>query len=148
MAPSIKVREIGYGSADYEEAVRLRDRVLRRPLGLSFSPDELAKEGGSRHFAAFEAGRLVGCLILVPLAPSELKMRQVAVSPEAQGRGVGTLLIAAAEEFGAQNGFEWMKLSARETAVPFYLGLGYELVGEAYIEVTIPHRAMQKRLGQ
>ena len=39
-----------------------------------------------------------------------------------------------------------MTLHARDTAIPFYKKLGYECVGEPFVEVTILHQAMQKRL--
>jgi predicted GNAT family N-acyltransferase len=39
-----------------------------------------------------------------------------------------------------------MVLNARDTAIPFYLHLGYELVGEPFVEVGIPHRKMRKAL--
>jgi len=39
-----------------------------------------------------------------------------------------------------------MVLHAREAAIPFYLRLGYELEGEPFTEVGIPHRRMVKLL--
>jgi predicted GNAT family N-acyltransferase len=39
-----------------------------------------------------------------------------------------------------------MTLHARSTAVPFYAKLGYECVGDEFIEVTIPHWEMRKAL--
>ena len=37
-----RIARIEYGSADYAQALALRDLVLRRPLGLQFSAEELA----------------------------------------------------------------------------------------------------------
>ena len=39
-----------------------------------------------------------------------------------------------------------MVLNARTSAVPFYERLGYETRGEPFVEVTVPHLAMAKRL--
>jgi len=39
-----------------------------------------------------------------------------------------------------------MLLHARETAVSFYTELGYEVFGEPFVEVTVPHRKMRKTL--
>lgn len=146
MTDPIEVRQIAFDSIEYQQAVRLRTAVLRKPLGLGFSPEELARENTSFHFAAFENGALVGCLILAPVSQSELKMRQVAVAPERQGLGIGGRLVQTAEAFASARGYEWLRLSARDGAVQFYLTRGYKLIGEPYIEVTILHRAMQKRL--
>lgn len=35
---------------------------------------------------------------------------------------------------------------AREYAADFYLKLGYEITGDRFTEVGIPHRFMEKRL--
>jgi len=39
-----------------------------------------------------------------------------------------------------------MILSARDTAIPFYERLKYNVEGEPFEEVTIPHRLMAKNL--
>jgi GNAT superfamily N-acetyltransferase len=73
-------------------------------------------------------------------------MRQVAVLPPLQGGGIGGALVRFAESFAVSHGIVRFELSARETAVPFYLNLGYEMVGEPYEEVTLPHRSLVKNL--
>ena len=120
---------------------------MRRPLGLDFTPEQLAAEYADIHLAAFaDVGRLIGYLCLTPLNKEEVKMRQVAVAPEWQGKGVGKKLVAASEEMAKHLNFKKMTLHARETAVPFYLRLGYQTVGEQFEEVTIPHFKMEKKL--
>jgi ribosomal protein S18 acetylase RimI-like enzyme len=134
-----------HGSKVYDDAVRLRKAVLRGPLGLTFQPEELAREVSEIHVGAFEGDRLVASLTLTPLG-QYVKMRQVAVSPELQGLGLGRGLVLFSEEHAREMGFKTMTLHARETAVSFYTRLGYELVGDSFIEVTIPHREMRKTL--
>ena len=109
--------------------------------------EQLAAEYDQRHLVATAAsGAIVGYLNLTPLDAQTVKMRQVAVSPEAQGQGIGTALVRFSEALAAQQGFHEMVLHARETAVPFYLRLGYEQVGERFEEVGIPHFKMRKQL--
>lgn len=134
-----------FDSALYRQAVELRRRVLRLPLGLDFTPEDLAPDREQFHFVATDGGQVVGCLVMVPHG-NETKMRQVAVEPDLQGRGIGKAMVAHTEVWAAQEGYESIVLHAREGAVPFYLGLGYELEGEPFEEVTIPHRRMRKRL--
>ena len=138
--------EILYGSAAYEASVALRDAVLRRPLGLGFSHDELDRERTDHHLACHVGGELVGCLILVPKAGGEIKMRQVAVAPHARGRGFGRALVRFAEDFARERSFTVMTLHARESAVAFYERLGYERAGERFEEVSVPHWRMRKAL--
>jgi predicted GNAT family N-acyltransferase len=139
-------RLVAHGSPEYEETVALRDDILRRPLGLVFTPEQLGAESKDMHLACYRDGTLVGCLILTPVDPATVKMRQVAIAEELQGKGVGRALVERSEEVAREQGFETMVLSARETAVPFYERLGYDRIGERFEEVTIPHWKMMKRL--
>jgi len=146
VSAAVLIRQIKFGSDEYGSEVQLRYENLRKPLGLEFSREELDKEQDFFHFGAFDGAELIGCLVLVPLSQTEINMRQVAVIPDRQGQGIGKRLVQAAEEYAREKGFEWMKLHARETAVPFYLSLGYEIYSDPFFEVTIPHRSMRKRL--
>ena len=140
------VSQVDHQSPAYRECVALRLAVLRTPLGLSFTEEELARESSDVHLACHEGGKLIGCLVIVPLGEGVIKMRQVAVSPELQGQGIGRLLVEAAEGIARSRGFIRMTLHARTTAVPFYERLGYEKVGEEFEEVTVPHWEMLKSL--
>lgn len=141
---TIEIIEIQHGSPEYALEVTLRNKILRQPLGLHFSHDELAKECTDIHLGAFSGTVLIGCLLLRRLDEHTIKMRQVAVDDSVQGRGVGRLLVAAGEERARALGFTAIELSARETAVAFYLKLGYEVCGGPFTEVTLPHRKMRK----
>src|SRR6185437_2287260 len=135
------------GSKEYKDAVDLRYRVLRIPLGLEFDPAVLALEYNDHHLCAYsDDNQLLGCLLMSPYKNGSVKMRQFAVEPEFQGKGIGKSLISFAEQWAVQNHFTRIELHARLTAVPFYLKLGYETEGEEFIEVTIPHRFMWKVL--
>ncbi len=130
----------------YDRVVALRRQVLRTPLGLDFTAEELATEANDIHLAACKDETPVACLLLTHVSAEEVKMRQVAVAPEWQGEGVGSLLVAFSERVAREAGYGLMTLHARETAVPFYLKAGYECLGEPFEEVTLPHRKMHKWL--
>lgn len=143
----IQIVKIEFGTPEYDEAVQLRYEVLRKPLGLVYTPEQLAAEYSDHHLAAFTAaGALVGYLNLTPVDDQTIKMRQVAVAPGLQGRGIGNALVAASEDLARRLGFHSMVLHARETAVPFYLKVGYAVAGDRFEEVTIPHFKMEKEL--
>ncbi len=144
---ALSIHQIEFGTPEYDDAVRLRHDVLRRPLGLAFTPEQLATEYAQVHLAAYdEAGRLVGYLNLTPLDDGTVQMRQVAVAPDQQGRGVGTELVHYSEWLAQQLGFQRIILHARQPAVSFYERLNYLVVGVPFEEVTIPHRHMEKNL--
>ena len=142
-----KFKQIPIATPEYEDALVLREAVLRTPLGLPFSPDDLADEGRCAHLAGFDdAGRLVAILLLKPLNAHTVKMRQVAVKPESQGCGIGAKLVAFAEAFARERAYKTMIAHARGTAVEFYRRLGYATSGEPFIETTIPHLLVTKSL--
>jgi ribosomal protein S18 acetylase RimI-like enzyme len=140
------ISQIAYGTPAYDATLDLRYKILREPLGLTFSKEDLAREHADFHIACHEDDEPVACLVLTPLSTTDVKMRQVAVAQHAQRRGIGRALSQFAEDFARQRGFSRITLHARDTAVAFYEKLGYELVGEPFEEVTIPHQEMQKQL--
>ncbi len=144
MKANIICSQIEFSSPEFAKALQIRTEVLRKPLGLVFATDELKKEVGYFHFVAEVSGQIVGTLMLVPLSTSKLKMRQVAVLKSHQGVGVGQALVERAEKFARENSYREIELHARDTAVPFYLKLGYEIFGENFHEVGILHSAMKK----
>ena len=142
----MKIKEAEFGGDLQRKSVVLRDRLLRKPLGLVFTQEELANENNQIHLVACEKEEMIGVLLLVPLNKQEIKMRQVAVSTKLQGRGVGKKMVAYAEELGRQRGFNKMVLHARKEPVKFYQKLGYKVIGEQFEEVGIPHFKMEKEI--
>ena len=47
-----QIQTVLHGSLEYQAAVELRRRVLRRPLGLDFTEEELRAEEDQVHFVA------------------------------------------------------------------------------------------------
>lgn len=139
-------REVQHGTDEYKQMITLRDEILRKPLLLTFSTEELAKEKDSFHLGCWDSGMLVACLVLKPVGGRQIRMRQLAVSQHLQGRGFGTRLVKYSESFAKQHGYHEIVLHARESAIEFYEKLGYQKRGEQFIEVTIPHYQMWKIL--
>lgn len=137
---------IAHNSPEYDKTIQLRYHILREPLGLQFTPEQLDVEADHIHLAGYVGDQLAACLVLVPESHGNIKMRQVAVDTRWQGQGLGKQLIRFAEEWSAARGFTLMHCHARETAVPFYLSMGYVIRGERFEEVTIPHFYMEKYL--
>ena len=137
--------EIPFGSTLYDQSIALRDEILRKPLGLEFTTEDLSKEFEQHHFVYLDdCFDVKGVLVLVPKESNMIKMRQVAVENGLQGKGIGTELVRFSEEFCIKKGYNQVYLHAREHAVEFYLKLGYEIIGEPFTEVNIPHRKMIK----
>lgn len=142
----IDIREIKYQTEDYNQELKLRDQVLRKPLGLSLYDENLKAEKDDFHIGAYTNDHLIGVLILTKQNEKEIKMRQVAVSEQWRSIKVGTALVRYAEHYAKNEGYEIVLLHARKTAREFYMKLGYESVGEEFLEINIPHYCMRKSL--
>jgi predicted N-acetyltransferase YhbS len=140
------LKQIDYGSPEYEKMLRLRYDLLRKPLGLSFDPKELEKEKEDVLIGAFEDDRLLGCCLLTRIDPKTIRLRQMAVPNNLQGKGIGRALMIFAENIARDMGYYTVMMHARVTATGFYEKLGYVKRDGQFIEITIPHVVMEKKL--
>jgi len=140
---SLICRQLEFDSPEYDASLRLREDVLRKPLGMKLRLQDQRGEQTQLHFGAFEDGKLIGVIILVPEDKPNAKLRQMAIAPAQQGKGVGALLLKQVHAFAKANGYSTLTLNARETARAFYAQNGYAPFGEPFTEVGIPHIAMR-----
>lgn len=143
---AINIREVKYGSDEYKKILELRTEILRKPLGLALSNEDVVTESLEFHIAAFEGDEVVGCVLLRPVDKSVIKLRQMAVSSRKQGIGLGAKLVIFAEELACSRGFKKVETHARMVAYGFYKKLGYQSAGEEFIEVTVATIKMTKEI--
>jgi GNAT superfamily N-acetyltransferase len=122
----------------------LRYNILRKPLNLEFTAQELLKDKDDTLIAYFDSEEIVGCVILKKLSNSSCKFRQMAVAATHQNKGIGKKIIEFAESIAGEQAISCIELNARETAVEFYQKLSYKIVGEAFDEVGLKHYRMEK----
>ena len=143
----LNLQFIDFATPAFDEALALRDSILRKPLNLVFETVDIEKEWDSYHLACYSAQNdMLGCLTLKPQEEATIKMRQVAVKEDTQNAGIGTALVNESERFAREIGFEKIVLHARKEAVPFYRKLGYKTQGKQFEEVGILHSKMYKNL--
>lgn len=142
----MQFRIIPHNTKQYGELVALRMDVLRRPLGLTFTAEQLAGEHNDIHVGAYENDQVVGCCVLTHYEAGILQLRQMAVSDAVQSKGIGRKLLVFAEEVAREKGYQILMMHARKVAIGFYEKCGYTIYGDEFIEVTIPHYHMQKQL--
>lgn len=139
-------RRISIQDPEYEQEKDLRNRVLRVPLGLVLSENDLRDEDKQTHLIAVNSeGRVVGCA-LVAFSGNTARIRQMAIEGSYQGRGIGTELLKRAESTARARLVFKVTLHARVSARGFYERLGYTAVSLVFSEVTIRHVAMEKEL--
>lgn len=142
----VSIVVVPYDSLAQKETIKLRDKVLRKPLGLVFFAEQLQKEKDDVHIAAYLDDKLVGCLLLHQSSNTHLKMRQVAVDPDCQKKGVGNQMIVFCHAYGRANNFNVIYCHARDTAKLFYEKNGYEVIGDSFEEVGLKHWKMKFEL--
>jgi predicted GNAT family N-acyltransferase len=136
---------IHHGSPAYDEAVKLREGILRKPLGLTFSPEERVAERSHIQIAGFQDQKVVATAVLVPEG-LHYKMQRVVVEEDLQNLGIGSKILSFCEEYGKDEGMSSIYCHARNSAVRFYLKNGYVGEGNYFNEDTIPHLKMTKTL--
>ena len=71
------------------------------------------------------------------------KVGRVAVLSRFRRRGWGRRIMNELENQAKKRGYKGVQLAAQLQATPFYCSLGYESVGEIFIDAGIEHRLMR-----
>jgi len=96
------------------------------------------------HAIAFDpAGAVVGTARL-RVVGEDGKAERVAVAAAARRLGVGRALMDVLEHEARRVGLKRVVLNAQDTAIPFYDRLGYQRIGEVFLEAGIPHLKMAR----
>ena len=140
------IKVIDYGSKEYKQMVALRQLLLRKPLGLTFSEEELNAEKDDILIGCFDDDKMEGCCLLTEVEPGILRLRQMAVVSGLQGKGMGRAILQFAENIARDRGFKTIIMHARKTAAGFYEKLGYKITSAEFVEISIPHYLMEKML--
>ncbi len=138
--------EIEWCSPQYQSALEIRHEVLRAPLGLKLTAEELDGEYGQLHFGVLDNDVLIATLTARPCSTTEIQLRQMAVCTNHQRGGVGTKLLLETEARLRERAFTSVFLNARMTCLPFYEKHGYKKVGEPFELIALPHLKMVKQL--
>ena len=110
-----------------------RDIAAISALNNLFAPDGLtlprSEDFVTAHLADYQVvrdtdGAVLGCVALDEYSPSLVELVSLAVSPSAQGRGLGRRLIAAAEDLARQRGYP--QIFAISLADGLFLSAGFK----------------------
>jgi N-acetylglutamate synthase-like GNAT family acetyltransferase len=142
----IVIKQTDANSPEYEQVWQLREEILRKPIGLSLKDEDLGDDAKDIIVIALHNNKVIGCLMLHPKDEEIIKLRQMAVYDDWQGKGVGAKLMNAAEHVAAIHGYNKIVLHARVTAKDFYSKLGYRITSDVFTEVGIDHVVMEKTL--
>lgn len=140
------IKQIDHGTKEYKQMLELRNEILRRPLGLDYSKEEIERENEDILIGVFEDDKMLGCCLLTRVDNKCIRLRQMAVQNNLQGKGIGAAMMNYAENVARDAGYSKMIMHARKSSMDFYKKLGYKVVGQEFEEITIPHYVMEKAL--
>jgi predicted GNAT family N-acyltransferase len=126
----------------YNQVIDLRHYVLRVPIGLSIYEEDLSGDLEDFTFIIVNNDEVLGCLMGKPISKTEIKLRQMAIKPQYQSKGLGSKLMIFAQQYIKGKGYHKISLHARKNVTPFYEQLGYTNEGAEFYEVGIPHIKM------
>ena len=138
-------KEITHRSTAWTDAVRLREKILREPLGSSFTDQELEEEKNHFQIAGFLDEVIIATAVLVPEGDA-MKMQRVVVAENLRNLNIGSEMMIFCEKLASDRNFNGMYCHARDTAVNFYIKNGYTGMGDYFDEDGIPHLKMSKKL--
>lgn len=98
------------------------------------------------HAVAYDGEKIIGCGRMFPETEGKYHVGRIAVLKEYRRTGVGREIMKAFEQTARSEGGKSLVLSAQRRAVDFYLALGYEMIGDEYLEEGYPHVYMQKMI--
>jgi N-acetylglutamate synthase-like GNAT family acetyltransferase len=143
MKDNITIQSVLIDSQEYDQTLKLRQKYLREPLGLVFTPKELEQDRSAHHLIARHEDRIIGCVLGIPEERSG-KIRQMLVIPEHRNKGIGSLLLNKIEEVCHNLGVNHFYLHARQESLNFYLKNGYTKFGNLFSELGITHQRADK----
>ncbi len=107
--------------------------------------DADGKDQDSWHILGMSDGILIAYSRIVPRGlsyPDYGSIGRVIVKEDYRGNNFGYELMKVSNDCAIKNIGKPLKLSAQTYAIPFYERLGYQPVGEEYLEDGLPHIAM------
>jgi ribosomal protein S18 acetylase RimI-like enzyme len=145
--PSVKLIR-PHTPQQWQQYYQLRWQVLRAPWQQPEGSERDALEQKSEHVMVIsDTGEPLGVGRVHFNDKEEAQIRYMAVAPQAQGQGVGRMLLTELETIARQHGARMVVMDARENAVGFYAYHGYQVSAEGHtLFGVIKHQQMRKPL--
>ncbi len=132
---------------EWEQYYDLRYRVLRQPWNQPRGSERNEGDESGVHFALFENDKIVAIARLDLNSENIGQVRFMAVESTIQRKGFGKQVMLAIESYCKTHNISEMILHARETAIPFYESLNYQIVEKSHLLFNeIQHFLMHKQL--
>ncbi|AIM17458.1 GNAT family N-acetyltransferase [Neobacillus sedimentimangrovi] len=130
---------------ELEDAFSIRKMVFVEEQNVPVEEEIDQFEEEAAHFVMYHEGSPIGAGRFRQVDDYG-KVERICVLKEARKLGAGKAIMNAIESYAREKGFQKLKLNAQTHAIPFYAGLGYEVVSDEFLDAGIPHKTMVKHL--
>lgn len=139
--------KIIHGDTDpsIKDAYYIRDIVFTQEQGFPAEIDIDEYDKVAWHCILYKDGSSVGTARLIP-QENVGKIGRVAILKQYRGLGLGAEIMKAIIKEAEHLDYKSLNLSSQVYAVPFYEKLGFEVLGDVYLEDGEPHINMVKPL--
>ena len=139
------VTEVWQAALVYE--VRIKAFVEKQNIPIHLEFDEIY--GEKYHYVLlYEGTQGIGTARINFSEKEYAKIERVAITPEHQQHGLGRQLIAAAEEWIREAGYQKIVITSQTQAAGFYEKLGYRIRTDIHLESDIPIVYTEKNIGK
>jgi len=138
----VTIQQIAFNDPDFEACFQIRIEVFVQEQNVPPEEERDEHEETALHFLARHNGEPAGTARVL-LRPDGAKITRVAVKKSARGLGIGAALMRHVE---ANVTAQQYILDAQTQALAFYQSLGYQEIGEEFLEAGIPHFRMVKNV--
>ncbi len=136
------VAKIYKGKENFDDAFYIRKTVFMDEQGFFDEFDDI--DSVALHAVVYDGDKPIGCG-RVFLENGNAHLGRIAVLLEYRKMGVGRILMQSLEQAARENlEFSHFELSAQKRAIGFYKSVGYEEIGEFYLDEGYPHITMIK----
>ncbi len=142
----MNIKNIEYGSTEYEKSIDLRNELFRKPQGLNLRDEDLSGDADMELYGLYDGDTLIGTVFLATKDEETAQVKSVTVHPDYQGRRLGVLLMDYIEDVARTRGFKKSFLMGRVSVRVVYEKLGYSVIGEPFDYHMTPHINMEKPL--
>lgn len=141
----LQIQVVSYNSA-LTPIQHIRRTVFQDEQGVDPQLEFDGLDASSIHFLAYLRGEAVGTARMRNLDERTAKIERLAVLKAARNQGIGLQLMQKALEVAAERQVAEVAVNSQEYVKELYQKLGFEPVGEPFLEAGIPHVKMMKKL--
>lgn len=129
-----------------KDAFTVRTTVFVEEQGIPSEIEWDEFDNTAIHFVVYNENQAIAASRLRQYENQIGKVERVCVLKEYRGQKIGVLIMKEIEQFAIKEGLKKLKLNAQASVVPFYEKLNYVVTSPEFMDVNIPHRAMEKQL--